>query len=251
MTRLRATRYGAQGGFTLIELLIAMTITLLIAAAIATAAPAARAAFDLVPAELEMQQRGRVAIDLLSQALRAADAVLPSMPNAAGAFSEVTLIVPVMSAAQGILLLDQPSPAGPMTLDVARCPNLEDVCGFTIGVTAMVSDPVGRDVFKVGSTDPAVRTLTPAAALSQTYPAGATVRRVEQSLFKLDARSSLVRVTAAGAVQPVVDAIADLSFAVAADRIDVSLTVQASTERMRGLIADRVFKTSITRRNPS
>ena len=51
-------------GFTLVELLIAMAITILIAGAIAGVAPQARAAFERVPADLEMQQRGRTAIDV-------------------------------------------------------------------------------------------------------------------------------------------------------------------------------------------
>ena len=57
-------------GSRVIELLIAMTITLLIAGAVANVAPPARAAFDRVPAELDLHQRGRTAIDALSQALR-------------------------------------------------------------------------------------------------------------------------------------------------------------------------------------
>jgi hypothetical protein len=63
-------RSGSEQRFTLIELLIAMTITLLIAGAVASVAPPSRKAFDRVPAELDLRQRGRTAIDALSQALR-------------------------------------------------------------------------------------------------------------------------------------------------------------------------------------
>src|ERR1051325_3455490 len=93
VTHLRATRYGGQGGFTLIELLIAVAITLLIAGAWAGVRPAARAAFDRLPAELEMQQRGRTAIDTLSQALRAANRISVANPDEAGAYAELTALI--------------------------------------------------------------------------------------------------------------------------------------------------------------
>jgi type II secretory pathway pseudopilin PulG len=246
-------RFGVarQEGCTLIELLIAVAITLLIAGVLAAATPAARAAFDRVPAELEMHQRGRVAIDALSQALREADAIWPSLPDASGGFSEVTLAIPVPYPAQGVLQVDQLSPDSSMTLDAAPCPNVGDICGFTVGMSAIVSDPTGMDLFIVGSTDQAARTITPAAPLSRTYAAGAHARQVEESSFRLDAQSALVRITAAKAVQPMVDALANLSFAIAADRVEISLTVQAASERLRDVIAPRAFKTSIARRNPS
>ena len=49
-----------------------MAIMLLIAGALAGVVQPARAAFDRVPAELDLQQRGRTAIDVMSQALRSA-----------------------------------------------------------------------------------------------------------------------------------------------------------------------------------
>src|SRR5689334_13988891 len=84
-----------EGGFTLIELLIAMTITMLIAGALAGVVQPARAAFDRVPAELELQQRGRTAIDVLSQALRASVSRL----EGAGILEELTVAIPVHAAA--------------------------------------------------------------------------------------------------------------------------------------------------------
>jgi prepilin-type N-terminal cleavage/methylation domain-containing protein len=245
------SRGTQQHGFTLIELLIAVVIALLVAGALAAAAPAARTAFDRVPAELDIQQRGRIAIDTLSQALRATYAVWPSTPDASGGFSEVTLATPVPNPAQGVLQIDQPAPGAPMTLDGISCPNFNDLCGFTAGMTALASDPVGMELFMVASVDQIARTITPSAPLSRTFAAGATARQVEQSVFRLDAQSSLVRVTAANAVQPMVDAIADLSFTVAPDRVEVSLTVHAASERLRSIIHGRVFKTSISRRNAS
>ena len=119
---------GDDTGFSIVELLIAMTITVLIAGAIAGVAPQARAAFERVPAELDMQQRGRTAIDVLSQALRsagkqrrrhriawsaqrlAADRFAVSGEDEPGVFTELTVIIPVPDAAQATLDADQQLP---------------------------------------------------------------------------------------------------------------------------------------------
>jgi len=241
-------------GFTLVELLVALTITLLIAGALASLMPAARAAFDRLPAELEMQQRGRTAIDTLSQALRAADRISVSNPDESGEFAELTAVVPVVNGARGILSVDQPAPGSAMTLAVPACPNIKDVCGFVNGAVAMISDADGNyDVFVVSSTDAGQRRFAPNRVLSHAYSAGSVVCEVEDNTFGLDAQPdgtySLTRVTAAGAVQPIVDFISELTFAVSGQQVDVALHVQAATESQRRFIADRVFRTSIAVRN--
>ena len=241
-------------GFTLIELLVALTMTLLVAGALAAVMPAARAAFDRLPAELEMQQRGRTAIDTLSQVLRAADRISVANPDETGEYAELTAVVPVVNGARGVLSVDQPAPGSAMTLAVPACPNIKDICGFVNGAVAMVSDGNGTyDVFTVSSTDAGQRRFTPSRALSQAYSAGSVVFEVEENTFGLDAQPdgtySLTRVTAVGAVQPIVDFISDLTFAVNAQHVDIALHVQAATESQRGAIADRVFRTSIALRN--
>src|SRR5262249_14131616 len=156
-----------SNGFSLVELLVAMTITVLIAGALAAAAPAARAAFDRVPAELDLEQRGRVAIDTLTRALRAAERISVSVPDGAGGYEQLTVVTPVESAAQGVLAVDQATPAASLTLAAWLCPNFRDVCGFTNGTAAMISNGQGGfDVFIVGATSAIQRQLTPSHALS-------------------------------------------------------------------------------------
>ena len=270
-------------GFTVLELLIAMTITLLIAGALANLAQPARAAFERVPAELDLQQRARTAIDVLSQALRsagkdvAATAVLGSLsdllptvsvsePDGSGAFTELTVIVPLTDAAQGVLSAEQSGPAGSITLATGHCPNVKDVCGFTPGTTAVIADGAGRhDVFSIAATNAGARRVTPSAALSRSYPAGAVVVEVDQFTFGLtrqpDGSYSLIRRTAAGATQPIVDFVSALSFDVIGrdapagffrlEQVDVSIGVEPATEVLRRRITERVFRTSIRLRNAS
>ena len=270
-----------ERGFSVIELLVALTVTLLIAGALANVVLPARAAFDRVPGELELQQRGRTAIDVLSRALRSAGTnvaalhalgplsevvptVLLSEPDEDGGFTELTVIAPLTDPAQGVLAAAQAGSASAIVLATDRCPNVGDVCGFQPGSTAVIADGLGSyDVFEVGSTVVAARLLTPARALSQAYPAGSAVVEVDELTFALarqpDDSHTLIRLTAAGAVQPVVDFVNGLSFHAVGQQVaagflqyrevDVTVSVEAPTVLLRGAIADRVYRTSIRLRN--
>ena len=274
---------GVSTGFSLVELLIAMTITMLIAGAIAGVAPQARAAFDRAPADLELQQRGRTAIDVLSQALRSAGTnvaateslgalsdLLPTVSVSGevepGVFTEVTVILPVRDAAQATLDADQAAAGGAMTLSAAHCPNIKDVCGFTSGSTTVVADGGGHfDVFAIAATNVAARQLIPAQMLSRAYPEGAVIVEVDRFVFSVkeqpDGSYSLVRKTAAGAVQPLVDFVSGLAFDVTGrtaaagffqiEQVGVWLSVEAPSDVLRRVVPDRVFRTSVRLRNVS
>lgn len=267
----------------MIELLVAMTIALLVAGAVAGVARPAREAFERVPAELELQQRGRTAIDALSQALRSAgkdvaatellgslSGLLPaasvSNPDGTGAFTELTVIMPVADAAQGVLSADQAGSGASFPLGTTHCPIVNDVCGFTSGATAVIADGAGHyDVFSIASTSAVTRYVTPARSLSRAYPAGSVVIEADQFTFSLalqtDGGYSLIRRTAAGAVQPIVDFVSGLSFDASGsdapagffrlEQVDIRLSVEAPTESLRRLITDRAFRTSIRLRNAS
>ena len=272
---------GTSTGFSIIELLVAMTITMLIAGAIAGVAPQARAAFDRAPADLDLQQRGRTAIDVLSQALRSAGTnvadteslgvlrdLLPTVSVSGevepGVFTELTVILPVRDAAQATLDADQAAAGGAMTLSTAHCPNIKDVCGFTSGSTTVVADGGGHfDVFSIAATNVAARQLIPAQMLSRAYPEGAVLVEVDRFVFSVkeqpDGSYSLIRKTAAGAVQPLVDFVSGLAFDVTGrtaaagffqiEQVGVWLSVEAPSDLLRRVVPDRVFRTSVRLRN--
>lgn len=279
MNRDRGSGIGEQGagiggpgkGFTLVELLISMGITLAVAGAIAALAPGARNAFERLPAELEIQQRGRAAIEALTQAVRAAGKdvaashrlgamadlfpaiTLSDLAESSTEYRTLTVIVPVVDGAQGVLDANQASGSGPMMLAASSCPNVKDVCGFTAGVAAVVVDGSGQyDVFIVGTTNAGARRLTPASALTHAYGAGSVVVEVEQSTFRLDRQpdgsDSLIRITAGGAVQPVIDHLSFLGFSLAHQQLDIAITARPlpGSETATG---ERTFKTSIRLRN--
>lgn len=259
-----ADRGPWSGGFTLIELLVVMGITLAVSGAIVAIAPQALAAFERVPADLEIQQRGRAALDTLAQSVRAAGRNVPAVhalgeaavsfpsitlsdPDASGSnYRSMSAVVPVVDAAQGVLETSQISGGSPITLAVTGCPNVKDVCGFATGSTAAIVDPAGHvDVFVVASTNAGARRLTPDRGLSLAYAAGSIVVEIEHYTYYLDEQSdgsySLVRVTAAGAVQPVADYLSALSFTRVDQQLDIAFSVQPLAETTALAAAERRF----------
>lgn len=250
-----------EEGFTLIELLIAIGILLAVSGVIVSLVPSVRATFERVPADIELRQRGRAALEIMTQAIRAAgrDGQLPDVtlddPDDSGTtYSTLTAIVPVPNAAQGVLASSQASSSGPITLAISPCPNIKEVCGFTPGAAVVIVDSSGQsDVFVVAATNQGARRMTPDRALSRAYPTGSQVLEVEASTFRLDEQTdgsySLVRVTAAGAVQPVVDFLSSLSFWFEPPRLNIALTAHPPSGAVANAVAAQVFKTSIRVRN--
>lgn len=274
MIDLRTSPCGGQGsqGFSVIELLIALAIVMALAGALAGVVEPARAVFDRVPAELDLLQRGRTAIDVISNALRSAGRNVAAMnelgsfadmvpafaltdPDESGeAFSTLTVTTPAVNGAQGILTADQAGAFAGLTLGPTVCPNVLEVCGFSPGTTAIILDGEGRhDLFEVASVVAGARTLTADGGLSQAYPAGSAVIEIDRHTFSLagqaDGSFSLIRETAAGAIQPVVDGVASLVFRGSGHHVEITVTVQAATESLRRVLANRVFRTSVHLRN--
>ena len=222
-------------GFSLVELLVAMTICAVISASVAAVVPSARAAFERMPAELDLQQRGRTAVDTIAQAIRTAGstvvaseelgplaglvpAVIPFELDSSGTrFLRLKVIAPRSNAAQGILAQHQAGPAGDLVLSPTRCPAVPVVCGFIRDTTVVIADGSGRfEVFTIASADAATGRLRPGRSLVPPYAAGSIVVEVDVYTFQLDAQPdgshALVRVTAAGAVQPIADRVTTLHF---------------------------------------
>ena len=220
-------------GFSLVELLVALAICAVVAAGIAAVVPPARAAFEVTPAVIDLQQRGRTAIDVIVQAIRAAGrdaeaaadlgplsgivpAVIPLGPAADGKFTRLKVIAPRSNAGQSVLAHHQAGHSGPLALAFERCPAVT-ACGFTRDTTALIADGSGRfDVFTVASIDSTANTLLTNRSFTWPYAAGSVVVEVDVDTFQLEAQPdgshTLVRLTAAGAHQPIVDRISALSF---------------------------------------
>lgn len=217
-------------GFALVELLVALTICALIAGAIAGVAAPARAAFERTPEAIALQQRGRAALEAVSQVMRSAGAnvqasqdlgaladivpavVLGDYDEEANQFTRLLVIAPKLNAAQGTLVQDQDGPSGSLMLAPVGCPYISDVCGFLPDMPVVIADGTGRfDIFVVGSTQSFSRRVTSKTVFDRPYPAGAVVFEADALSFRLS-DDAFVRETPAGAVQPIVDGVSAVFF---------------------------------------
>ena len=257
---------------------MALTVCALLSGAVAAVAPQARAAFDATPEALDLQQRERTAADVLARVLRSAALVAATRDDgtAGDAVPAVMLLEPdddgtrfhgfrVISPAgpgRGVLDVDQSSPSGSLTLTPdASCPSAGDVCGFSKGAVAIVADVDGRfDVFTVASTHQPAHALTPSRAFAAAYPAGAVVMEVSADTYRLDPEadgsSTLVRETASGAVQPIVDDVPEFSIGAwrwldVLKRVDITVRLVARSTMPRRRVPDRTLHLSVSLRNPS
>lgn len=231
----RVRRGLGEGGFSLIELLVALTVCALLSGAIAGLVAPSKAAFDATPDAIDLQQRSRSGADALLGALRSRGigsipVVTPFRSTGAdpddGEFNALRVMAIVPSPSLGWLSIDQPGPAGALTLGtIDPCPQLSDVCGFKPGASAAITDGQGRfDLFTVATTNSAQRCLAPSAPLSTAYRAGAMIVEVDSYTLELQTQSdgsrSLVRTPPGGVTQPMIDGIANAGFEVWADAGD-------------------------------
>lgn len=256
-----AVRQGGQDGFSLVELLVALVICLLVSAALGAMVPPSRAIFEHTPAALELQQRGRSAIDAIAHAVRSAgitDLVPPivlSAPDPSGErFTQLLAIARALHAAEGRLDADQQGSSGDLLLAESPCPAVDEVCGFRRGASVVIADGLGRfDLFTVIETNSDLNGISSSVAFAEPYPAGSVVIEVDAYTFRLDTQpdgsTTLVRQTVAGAVQPIVDRVADLSLFESGGQLEVNLTVHPADAVEGGRVRERAFRGSVFPRN--
>lgn len=265
-------------GFSLIELLIALTVCALLSGAIAAAVPAARAVFDATPEVLDVQLREHTAADVLTRAIRsaahlaatrddgaagtAAPAVELLQPDDTGLWFHAVRVVVLAGPGRGVLVASQSSPGAVLQLRTdASCPSSGDVCGFSKGMAAAIVDIEGRlDVFTIAAVNNVGGSLTPAAPLDRAYQAGSALWAVSADTYYLDAEadgsSTLVRQTAAGSTQPIVDVVAALDLSPVRrlgvlTRVDFVVRVGARSVMPSRAVAARTRRVSVSLRNPS
>jgi prepilin-type N-terminal cleavage/methylation domain-containing protein len=265
-------------GFSLVELLVALTVCALLSGAIAAVTPQARSAFEATPEALDLQQRERTLIDVLTRAVRSAawlavthdqgdagdrgPAIELLEPDEAGQVFHSMRVIAIAGPGRGVLASDQVAPADALVLRPdAFCPVVADVCGFVPGAIAAVVNREGRtDLFAIASVNPGATSIRPSSALSGSYARGSAVFAVSADWYRLaeqgDDSLALVRETAAGAVQPVVDNVLALDItrwpaSGTTTRIDVSVQVGSNSTGPRRGVGTRTRRVSVALRNPS
>jgi hypothetical protein len=221
---------------TLAEALIALVLTLVVtSAALGLVTPATRASL-LQPEAMDVQQRARVAAEMVARDLAAAGVgiyagaqtglaalpgVLPRQLGVTGdapdaARPDAVTVISVPPAAAQTTTSAAVSPAS-QTLSVNAAPNCGGaaLCGLTAGKDVLVSDAAGHfDIFRITNVAGAVASLRlHGQAQGVAYPAGSPVTEVVSRTYSLDAATRVLRQYDGDlSDQPAADHISSLTF---------------------------------------
>jgi len=223
-------------GFSLLELLIAMAITTTSAGALLSLVVAGQSIARLQPEAADVQQRARIATQVLATELSRAGAG-PDSGALAGPLS--AYFAPVSPSPDGGLTIWYVSGTAQGTLtrtlevgDLSASVMLEAPCGsascgFAADTTAVIFDNSGcHDLARIDAAAPGGLVLEASPARACAYGAGAAIAQGEVRTFLVDpvARQLLRRDEATGISVPVADHVAAMSVDYPSDgRIRVTL----------------------------
>jgi hypothetical protein len=223
-------------GFSLVEVLVATAITIAVTALTCGLALEAHQAWRADGARADLQQRGRVASDMLARTLLGAGigpqtgsakgplirSLAPIVPRRTGRLGAdpasvvrsdaFTVVTAVPEAEHGMLLV--PFASGEAAIEISPAPACDlPACGFSEGHTALVFDGNGNhDLFTVLRVTGWTLSLRHQGGGSHpVYPRGSPVLAVEPSTFYLDrAARTLRRYDGDASDLPVVDDVVDM-----------------------------------------
>ncbi len=212
-------------GFTLIELLIAMAIGASAAGALLSLVIAGQSIARLQPEAADLQQRARIAAQVLETELARAGAGLDDGARAGPLTRRFAPLSPSADGGLTIWYVSDPAAqatlAGPLEPDAggaelvlrSACAGSASACGFSAATTVLVFDDGGcHDLARVEAVAGAVLTLR-AATRGCAYTAGASVALGEVRTYRVDAasRQLLRRDEATGVSVPIVDSVDGLT----------------------------------------
>jgi prepilin-type N-terminal cleavage/methylation domain-containing protein len=207
-------------GFTLVESLVAMVLMLVITGAVFGLVNPSATTSQVQPEAMDMQQRGRVAADLLFRDLFMAGAGVyagpqtgaltnffaPIIPrrmglNNADAFTvarsdAVTISYIPNTYSQTTISQAMPEPSAELKVtDVPNCPKHNQLCGFEEGMTVIIFDAQTHfDFFTITQVqDDAGHLQHRGQDLSYPYAAGATITQAESHTYYFDAVNKQLR----------------------------------------------------------
>jgi prepilin-type N-terminal cleavage/methylation domain-containing protein len=254
-----------ERGFTLIELLVAMIVVVATAGVIAGLVGPTRHAFDRSAGTGEITAAGRAGLSALVADIRdAGSGVVIGTPlrdigdlipvivpwrslddrRSVAPFSALTVVrAPGAQAAlrDGVVEGDTS-----IRLDAAApCPGQDHGCGFAAGDAAVVFDADRAESVVIDAVTAGAGTLTVSRPLGVAFEAGSVIAALEHTTYGLragrDGTTRLVRITAGGAEQPVVDHVIDLEIGTDSNpdlirvrRVDLRLRVEAASDALRG-----------------
>jgi hypothetical protein len=212
-----AHRFGRpadrEAGFSLVESLLSLVLMLVLTGAVFSLVNPSATASQTQPEAMDMQQRARVASDLLFRDLFMAGAGVYAGPQTGALTNFFAPIIPrimgkngdpyttVKSDAVTISYIPNtysqttirdpmPQPSSELKVeDMANCPKGEELCGFKDGMTLLIFDNLGHfDFFTVTNVQNSAGHLNHHQQdLSYAYQPGAIVTQAEAHTYYYDA----------------------------------------------------------------
>ena len=232
-------RASSPEGYTLVELSIAAAITLVVLSAVFASLGPSRGLLRTQPAMSDMQQRMRVAVDLLQTNLRMAGAGVDAESALGSLISFVPPILPyrvgrlradpsrdvyfrhdaisVLSAAPAsqTTILNTISSRSVQVMIGSECVGPGAFCGFSAGDTVLVFNETGAgDTFRITRVGgPGLQLEHQGQVLSKTYVHGSYITRVKTETYYYDSgRDQLRRYDGWNTDLPLVDDVVNMSF---------------------------------------
>jgi len=210
----------SSAGFSLVESLVASALMLTVAGAAFAVVTPGMTGSQVQPEAADMQQRVRVASDLLQRDLRMAGAgvttdpaagplvrffapIVPRrigsrLPDAHSVVREDAIAITYASDSYWQTTVREPLTAGPGSLRVDQppsCPIGRAVCGYTTGLDLLIFDRAGAfdrfTITSVAADEAGLRPHRPDP--SSAYPAGAFVTPAETHVYWFDAGTRQLR----------------------------------------------------------
>jgi hypothetical protein len=203
----------SDAGFSMTESLVSLVLTLVVTGGVFALVNPDTETSQTQPEAMDMQQRARIAADVLARDLFMAGAGVYSGPQV-GALSNyfapiiprrmglqnpdlytvarsdaVTLMYVPNSYSQTTIRDPMPQPSAELKVeDMPNCPHGEELCGFDIGDTLLILDDMGHfDFFTVTNVqDSAGHLQHRQQDLSYAYQPGAYVTEAETHTYYLD-----------------------------------------------------------------
>jgi hypothetical protein len=239
----RFARRRGEGGFSLVELLVAAAIVVAIAGAAAALTSPVRRAFDRGLAAADTTARARTAVSVIVSAARAAGSGLvlgpvdASLTDAVPAVAVSPATVAVTRAAGPQGLLRDAVAAGALSLQLDRsgpCTGQDDTCGIRARDNVVIADGLQAATASIASVSGESGVLYLSSPLVHAFAAGAVIAVFERTTFVLRG-DRLLRLTAGGAEQPLLDHVAAFTAAIGGNRLDVLLRLESPLAATAGL----------------
>src|SRR5262245_58112434 len=214
------TSSRTDAGFSLVESLVSMILLLIITGVVFGYVNPNTTVSQAQPEAMDMQQRARVAADLLFRDLFMAGAGVYSGPKTGALGNFFTPIIPRMMGlnnadlytvgredaitisyvpntyAQTTLRQPMPQPSAELKVEEQpNCPPGEDLCGFTIGMTVLLFDEFGHfDFFTVTNVqDDAAHLQHRQQDLSYPYAPPANIVQADSHMYYFDNTNKQLR----------------------------------------------------------